>query len=259
MSALIVYHYTKGYHIETIRIVGELRPTTIGVPKGERPILWFSSNPVWEHTVSSHLGIQGTRRLGQGLYRIAIDTEKTRVYDWLQLKQLSQMHPRMQDYLEREAVRIGAKPEEWFGTFKPVPREQWVAIEVWPEGEPWKLWTPPVHRTKQLAKEFNRGTLDLDEVVAAYASGTPVIVENDEGAVLHGHETTAAAAALGLSTMRFAVVVVDQKEFEASDWPERLELARRVFMEKGGFQGAVATARKASHPAERKISKHAKP
>jgi hypothetical protein len=135
----VVYHYTVGAHIEDILRDGVIRPATANVPKGERAIVWFSSNPEWELTANKawqepsgeirHLDKDETRAKGGGLYRIAV-AANTAPYNWQRLRFLSKMNPRIADSLEETAREQGSNPDEWFGTFKPVTDDTWLAIEV---------------------------------------------------------------------------------------------------------------------------------
>src|SRR2546430_2243272 len=65
----------------------------------------------------------------------------------------------------------------------------------------------------------------------AYAEGHPVVVFSTEGALLHGEETCRAIVDAGVTLDATAVEDIPKVEFEATDWPEMLEAARRMFME----------------------------
>lgn len=134
-----LYHYTKGYHIEEIIETGVIRPATLGVPEGERLVVWFSSNPVWENTVSATSGKEILEKMGGGLYRIVVDTIQVPVKSWSELRFLAHMNPNHADRLEEIGKLCGADPSEWFGTFHPVPREKWEKVEYLKE-EKWMLY-----------------------------------------------------------------------------------------------------------------------
>src|SRR5437867_4326059 len=48
----MVWHYTVQRHLPGIIASEEIRPATAGVPRGERPVVWFSANPEWEATAN---------------------------------------------------------------------------------------------------------------------------------------------------------------------------------------------------------------
>jgi len=84
---------------------------------------------------------------------------------------------------------------------------------------------------------FNRGNLNLDAAVEAYSRGVPVIVlSTDDKYLLHGRETADMVAQLGTTMKCLMIHDVSGEDWNNSDWLEVLEAARRVFMEKGGFE-----------------------
>ncbi len=48
---------------------GFIKPATAGLPPGERPAVWFSSNPVWEETANKRAEFDG--------YLIPLNREQT--------------------------------------------------------------------------------------------------------------------------------------------------------------------------------------
>lgn len=52
---MVVWHYTTFSRLTRILLTGEIRPASAGVPEGERPIVWFSRNPVWEETATPEI------------------------------------------------------------------------------------------------------------------------------------------------------------------------------------------------------------
>ena len=140
---MVVWHYTKAIHLPRILAEGCIKPATAGVRGSKRPIVWFSTNEWFEWTV-------GTGRLENGNYvedtfeemnakyglaRIGVARE-TAPYTWRDLKKLSGMRPGDAKKLVQAAIRRGASPHEWRGTFEPVPKEKWLAVQVY-EGERW--------------------------------------------------------------------------------------------------------------------------
>jgi hypothetical protein len=71
----------------------------------------------------------------------------------------------------------------------------------------------------------------LTQAVEAYRRGRPVVVQSSENHLLHGEETLRTIADLDLPLKCFTVQNVPQDKYDASDWPEILEAARRTYME----------------------------
>lgn len=147
----VVWHYTTGQKFISILQAGFIQPTTAGVPRGERPIVWFSANQYWEATANKmlrladgslkNLTMEETGVYGRGLVRIGVD-RATAPHDWDQLVKLSGMSRQMAQGLLQAAARAGADPQEWCGTFDPVPECLWLAVDYWKTGQwvplPWK-------------------------------------------------------------------------------------------------------------------------
>jgi|HubBroStandDraft_4_1064222.scaffolds.fasta_scaffold49897_2 hypothetical protein len=139
-----LYHYTVGDYMLKILASGVILPATKLVPKGERPIVWFSSNPVWEPTARKgdprtrrSFSKDETRERCHGLYRFTIDSEQTPVHAWKKLRLLSKMNPKVADGLESVAREDGANPDEWYGTFHAVERTKWTAVEKLTDAGEW--------------------------------------------------------------------------------------------------------------------------
>jgi hypothetical protein len=47
---IMIYHCAKVFHLPSILAYG-LRRSELSLTPGEKPILWFSTNPTWENTV----------------------------------------------------------------------------------------------------------------------------------------------------------------------------------------------------------------
>src|SRR5947207_2911795 len=135
---MTLWHYTTEESLIRILASGEIRPATAGVPTDERPIVWFSSNQLWEPTSAKVLYSRtlnmAEMRMFVGLARIGVSPDVV-PYDWHALKRHGGMKSRMVKGLEKAALRLNARPEEWFGTFEPVPRARWIAVEIFPEGK----------------------------------------------------------------------------------------------------------------------------
>jgi hypothetical protein len=123
----MIWHYTKHVHLPAITKERLIKPAEKYIGVNERPIVWFSTNPLWERTVHD---IQ--QLLAMGIYpaRIGV-SEETAPYPFNKLRRLSRMKARTADDLINAASRLGADPKEWRGTLDPVPSELWQSVEVW--------------------------------------------------------------------------------------------------------------------------------
>jgi hypothetical protein len=142
-----VFHYTVKAKLQAILESGELRAAVAYVPAGERPAVWFSTNPWWEETANKmwkdkagtvHRGDRrSTEQLGNGLIRIEVAPETAPV-TWTEHKR-SGKGPSRKDTqtLEKVARLDGADPSQWRLSYEPVPRDKWLTIELW-NGVSWE-------------------------------------------------------------------------------------------------------------------------
>jgi len=134
----LLWHYTTGECFENIFDDGFIRPSTAWVAEDERPIVWFSSNQEWEPTSTKtfvphygqawRLSKEELRVRDSGLVRFGV-TRRTAELDWTAMKRLSGMSRDTARDLKVIGRRLGSKPEWWYGTFNPVQRFEWVAID----------------------------------------------------------------------------------------------------------------------------------
>lgn len=145
----IVWHYTIGQCLDKIIADGFVRPATAGVPKGERPAVWFSAGADWDETANKMYAgadgaiVKGTRKtthdMGGGLARIGVAPE-TAPLDWMAFKLESGIDLRHAKALYQVAIKGHSRPGQWRMTFDPVPRSAWLRVELydWDAGE----WRP---------------------------------------------------------------------------------------------------------------------
>ena len=141
---MILWHYTKGFHFPEILKSGIIKPATLYIPY-RKPIVWFTANQYWEPTVNvlrrypsgkDEWGtMQESNRVYGGLYRIGVLPE-TVPHDFRALKRLSGMPAKFATGLYVSAREQGSNPNEWRGTFKPVPMKKWVAVQRF-DGSQW--------------------------------------------------------------------------------------------------------------------------
>jgi|HubBroStandDraft_4_1064222.scaffolds.fasta_scaffold241059_2 hypothetical protein len=156
------WHYTVGGALKSIYTDGFIYPEQF-VPTGVRPIVWFTSSPVWEETANkqlcdARLTIRTITQLENhadeirpltrdetaavcgGLFRFGVGHDFP-LHPFNRILRLSKEQPRTGRLLLETALAMGSNPtRDWWGTFHPVPREHWKALEHFtPEG--WQSFT----------------------------------------------------------------------------------------------------------------------
>lgn len=142
----MLWHYTVVERLQRILHSGEIVPPTVGSPRRAKPVVWFSSNPVWEPSANRlwrddidgrtvRLSKDQTYVLGGGLARIGVASDAA-PHDWKAYRHLSGISADDAKTIYDEAVSAGARPGEWFATFDSVPRAKWLAVEIW-DNEQW--------------------------------------------------------------------------------------------------------------------------
>lgn len=131
------WHYTTGQKAKLILESGELKPTSAFIEPEEKPILWFSTNELWEQTANKMLGLpngalrfltmQETRDMGGGLFRFGMPTDQ--LIRWPRLARTANMKRKVQWTLEEAGLRGGADFREWCGLLEPVS----IAALTWEE------------------------------------------------------------------------------------------------------------------------------
>jgi hypothetical protein len=134
-----LFHYTVGLKLPSIQADGFLKTTPTEPKLGERPLVWLSSNPEYEHTARKHLmGSSDTgTRLGSlsemdqychGVYRfcfpLEVLTDHLSALPWPVLKTRSRMRKRLIDRLVKRAKGVKAKPMDWYGVMAALPIER---------------------------------------------------------------------------------------------------------------------------------------
>ena len=144
-----VWHYTVLDRLLMIVEDGEIRQATALVAPPEKPVTWFSREPVWEVTATKGIVDGGAVRdatFGEmiqscgALARIEVDSLELRLMPWLKLVKAARIPKRMAKALEE----FRGNPRDWFGTLRPVGMRHWKRIEISTEANPirWRLWKP---------------------------------------------------------------------------------------------------------------------
>ncbi|OEZ83366.1 hypothetical protein JAB6_29430 [Janthinobacterium sp. HH104] len=118
----IAWHYTTGQKFALIQKNGVLRPAHIGVLASERPVIWFSTNPVFEPTAAKAFVVDGVRRMltVREMYDLAggvvrLGCRISRLKSGADLRKAAKMQPAIWNVLASVGKRLGASPAEWWG------------------------------------------------------------------------------------------------------------------------------------------------
>lgn len=145
----VIYHYTSGNKMEAILDSGKL----IVSPwersqKIKNPALWLSRNERWEPTAAKgYISPEGEHMLmtmeqhieyAGGLFRFVLPFHKQELCSWAKYKHVTNQPHYVLDAMEREGVRRGARPGDWFASFKDIPLERVLELHTWTEG----VWRP---------------------------------------------------------------------------------------------------------------------
>jgi len=162
------WHYTVGVKWELIEKSGVIKQATSGIPKGERPAVWFSTRQDWEPTATkgalpkavfdqvdpktgeaiidmkklarhelTQYSFEEMRRELKGMYRIGV-TGTAAPHSWSDFVQLSGVDRVIAAALVSTAKERGADPEDWWCSFDPVPKSEWRSVEILFQGK----WEP---------------------------------------------------------------------------------------------------------------------
>jgi hypothetical protein len=139
------YHYTPEFRLSEIIDSGLIKLATESVyaPK-EKACVWVSTHPQWEATATKMVSDQfGNLRLmtfKEQLERFGcarIQVKPVGFIHWGKIKHLAKMNLEQAKRMELTGIEIGGNPKEWFGSFDPIKKENWIRAEVFKNGE----WT----------------------------------------------------------------------------------------------------------------------
>lgn len=144
-----LFHYTIGEYLPAIVESGAIRVADANVASGERLCVWLSLHPEWEETANKAIVVGGERRglsrdetlkLGGGLARIEVQPEAA-PHKWQSYLRLSGVKPKLAKAMADIGMRSGSGPAYWRVSFGPIPKAQWIAIEI-NHGTGWVAWEP---------------------------------------------------------------------------------------------------------------------
>lgn len=125
---------------------GRIKPSTYDVPTNEKPVVWFSANPVMEFTIREFAfeRADGTylrsktaaeyRIMGMGLFRVAVSA--TQVLRYVDLLKAAKIGLTRRRQLETIARKVGANPFEWYGRVEPLILDDALGMEIY-DGARW--------------------------------------------------------------------------------------------------------------------------
>jgi len=127
----IVWHYTTGDAFLGILRDGHIRASTGGQTPNEKPITWFSTEPLWEPTVykklmrpdgtGEQLGMSGLLAHGFQLIRIGAPAGVAPLR-WTDIKEQSGIPVHEQRWMARVSKDLGGNPSRWRGA--------WGAVQI---------------------------------------------------------------------------------------------------------------------------------
>ncbi len=142
----LIYHYTSEHHLSKILETGKLI-----VSEWERknkvkpPALWLSLNPLWENTATKMVDDNGIiRKLNKdeqyqrfGLVRFVLAFNKEKLCSWAKYKHKSNTPIQVYEAMEKDGIKQGAKPKEWFASFVNIKLTDCISCQKW-NGKEWE-------------------------------------------------------------------------------------------------------------------------
>lgn len=145
MNQTLLWHYTIwNGRAELILETGVIRPANELLEEGEKPVVWFSRNEVWERSAAKtairnfggklkYPSQEAEHRDGGGLWRFGVE-EATAPHGWGSFLKLSCATNRTRQRIEDAAGDARSNVHRYRFTFEDVPRDKWVAVEKWDGG-----------------------------------------------------------------------------------------------------------------------------
>lgn len=140
-----LFHYTRATNAMKIVKSGEIRPATLLVPKRERPVVWFSSHPLYEPTALSATTEGGQIKRFTTIeematretpFRFEVDPDEFPL-GWFAFVNMSGCARKQSRQLARIAEGWGANIRGWRINFEPVGLERCLGFEAW-----FREWKP---------------------------------------------------------------------------------------------------------------------
>jgi hypothetical protein len=120
---MMVWHYTIGEKVRGILSDGFIRTSTAGISPREIPVVWFSSNQIWEATANKAImRDDGTHLLttkqmrelfGDSMFRFGTTMMET--LPWEQLQKAAKIPRKTQSHMIAAGKAVGSSKSDWFG------------------------------------------------------------------------------------------------------------------------------------------------
>ncbi|WP_282055682.1 hypothetical protein [Maribacter luteus] len=155
MESKKFYHYTHSKALSDILDSGYIKLATASVyGKKEKAVAWVSTNEHWEHTATkmvvdkngmNPVSLTFEQQLQTfGCTRIQVKNKGLQT--WAKLKHTARMDLNTAALMEVSGIKNGGHPSEWFGSLKPIRKEDWLGIEIFENGE----WVKVIIKEEQL-------------------------------------------------------------------------------------------------------------
>ena len=145
-----LWHYTFIQSFYNMTQDGVIKTSsTVRISEMEKPVIWLSSNPVWEETVRKALRDPETGEISEALsrdelfqrgypaVRIKTNSELVAVRSWRHFKKYSGIPKKEAKALAQVALKWGANPKEWWVSYEDIPLTSCLLpIEIW-NGSKW--------------------------------------------------------------------------------------------------------------------------
>lgn len=136
------YHYTPEFRLPEIIDSGLIKLATESVyASKEKACAWVSTHPQWEPTATKMVSDQSgniirlTFKEQLEMFGCARIQVKPRGYThWGKIKHLAKMDLAQAKRMELAGIELGGNPKEWFGSFEPIEKENWIKAEVFKNG-----------------------------------------------------------------------------------------------------------------------------
>lgn len=142
---LRLWHYTPAHRLIDIIESGHIK-FSIDTFENEKPVVWFSSNPVWENSVVKYVRTEESEKqliTKESMLRICglgrIEVKYTEeIITWQLLKEYNGVNPECNDFFEMAGDLFGGNPTEWYASHTQCDMKNWLKIEIWKN----ELWQP---------------------------------------------------------------------------------------------------------------------
>ena len=147
MSVRLAWHYTVPHHGQEIRACGHIKPATLFVPAGEKPVVWFSLRQFWEPTANKAIMRDGTRvplsmqetwEAAGGACRFGVPAVELLPYR--RLKFAANISADWAKGLERAAREAGSDVGMFLGSLESVSLDRCVAEMLDVQAKEWRPW-----------------------------------------------------------------------------------------------------------------------